>query len=83
MKMRFSSIFKLANVVKLTKVILEISHKNLDFSKWKTLKRLVYFLRAVELWATFDIQIELTLANELTLEMLQKLHFLKNSQQSP
>ena len=30
-------------------------------SKWQTLKQTVYFLRAVEFWPTFNIQIDITL----------------------
>ena len=39
-------------------------------TKWKTLKRPVYFLRAVEFWATLDIQTDITLA--IFWEKLQK-----------
>ena len=60
MKTRLSNIFK--TVTKLTKVILESSYKVLQVtSKWKTLKQPIYFLKAVELWPTFNIQIDITL----------------------
>ena len=45
----------------LTKVILESSYIVLqDTPTPKTLKRTVCFLKAVEFWATFDIQIDIT-----------------------
>ena len=53
--------FYTANVTKLTKVILESTYRVLQV-KSKTLKQPVYFLRAVEFWPTFDIQIDITLA---------------------
>ena len=63
METRFSNIFKTTNVTKLTKVILGSSYRVLQVtSKWKTLKQLAYFLRAVQFWPTFDIQINVTLA---------------------
>ena len=52
--------FYTANVTKLTKVILESTYRVLQV-KSKTLKQPVYFLRAVEFWPTFDIQIDITL----------------------
>ena len=48
----------------------------LKSSKWKTLKQPVYFLRAVEFWPTFDIQISLTLA--IFWGKVTKLHFFRN-----
>ena len=63
METRLFNIFKTANVTKLTKAILESSYRVLQVtSRWKTLKQPVYFLRAVEFWSTFDIQIDITLA---------------------
>ena len=63
METRFSYIFKTANVMKLTRAILENSYRvQQATSKWKTLDRSIYFLRTVEVWATFDVQISITLA---------------------
>ena len=63
METRLSNIFKTTNATNLTKVILESSYRVLQVtSKWKTLKQPVYFLKAVELCPTFDIQIDITLA---------------------
>ena len=51
------------NVTNLTKVIQESSFRVLQVtSKLKALKQPVYFLKAVESCATFDIQIDITLA---------------------
>ena len=42
--------------------ILQSSYRVLQVkSKWKTLKQPAYFLRAIEFWPTFDIQIDITL----------------------
>ena len=54
MEKRLFNIFKTINVAKLTKTILK--------TIWKTLKQSVYFLKAVEFWPIFDIQISITLA---------------------
>ena len=63
MEKRLSDIFKSANVTKLTKAILKSSYRFLHVrSKWKTLRQLVYFLKAIEFWPTFDIQMNITLA---------------------
>ena len=63
METRLSNIFKTTNATNLTKVILESSYRVLQVTfKWKTLKQPVYFLKAVELCPTFDIQIDITLA---------------------
>ena len=63
METRWCNIFKTTNVMKLTKAILKSSYRVLQVtSQWKTLKQPVYFLRAVEFWPTFDIQISITLA---------------------
>ena len=54
------NIFKTKNVTKLTKAIRESSFIVLQgTSTQKTLKRPVYFLKTVEFWAAFDIQIEI------------------------
>ena len=63
MEKRLSSIFKTKNATKLTNTILKSSYRVLQVTyKWKTLKQPVYFLRAVEFWPIFDIQISITLA---------------------
>ena len=63
METRLSNIFKTTNVMNLTKVIQQNSYRVLQVtSKWKTLKQPVYFLKAVEFWPTFDIQVDITLA---------------------
>ena len=63
METRLPNIFKSTNVTKLTKFIVESSYTVLQVtSKWKTLKQPVYFNRAVELWSTFDIRFDMTLA---------------------
>ena len=59
MEKRFSNIFKTTNV---RKVDQDHSKMFLVTSKWKILKQIVYLLRAVELWPTFDIQISINLA---------------------
>ena len=47
--------------MKLTKAILERIHRVPQVtSKWKMLKRPVYLLRAIEVWAIFDTQIDIT-----------------------
>ena len=76
MEKRLPNIFKITNVTKLTKAILKNSYRVLRVtSKWKTLKQLVYFLRAAEFWPTFDMQISITLA--IFLEKLQNYAFTK------
>ena len=63
METRMSNIFKTTNIKNLTKVIQQNSYRVLQVtSKWKTLKQPVYFLKAVEFWPTFDIQVDITLA---------------------
>ena len=63
METRMSNIFKTTNIKNLTKVIQQNSYRVLQVtSKWKTLKQNVYFLKAVEFWPTFDIQVDITLA---------------------
>ena len=63
METRLPNIFKSTNVTKLTKFIVESSYTVLQVtSKWKTLKQPVYVNRAVELWSTFDIRFDMTLA---------------------
>ena len=62
METRLPNILKTTKVTKLTKTILEKSYRVLQvISKLKKLKRPVYILRAVVFWATFDIQIDITL----------------------
>ena len=74
METRLSNIFKTTNVTNLTKVIQQSSYRVLQVtSKWKTLKQPVYFLKAVELWPTFDIQVDITLT--VFREKLQKHTF--------
>ena len=63
METRLSSIFKTTNVTNLTKVIQQKFYRVLQVtSKWKTLKQVVFFLKAVEFWPTFDTQVDITLA---------------------
>ena len=63
METKFSNIFKATNVTNLTKVNQQNSYRILQVtSKRKTLKQPVYFLKAVEFWPTFDIQVDITLA---------------------
>ena len=63
MEKRLFNILKTRNVTKLTKAILKNFDRVLLVTlKWKTLKEPTYFLRAVEFWSTFDIQICITLA---------------------
>ena len=63
------------------KVILENSFRVLKVtSKWKTLEQPVYFLRAVDFWPTFDIQIDITFG--YILEKIAKLRFLESPQHS-
>ena len=63
METGLSNIFKTTNVTNLTKVIQQNSYRVLQLtSKWKTLKQPVLFLKAVEFWSTFDIQVDITLA---------------------
>ena len=63
MEKRLSNIFKTTNVSKLTKAVLENSYRVLQVTtKWKTLKQPVYFLRTIQFWPNFDIQIAITLA---------------------
>ena len=55
-------IFKTTNVTKLAEAILNPSYRVLQVtSKWKALKQLVYFLKTVEFWPTFNIQIGIVL----------------------
>ena len=85
MEKRLSSIFKTTNVTKSIKAILKSSYIVLQVtSKWKTLKQPVCFVRAVEFWPTFDIQISIILAifwKKLPNYTFQKPHrsFLKHS----
>ena len=63
MEARLSNIFKTTSVTNLTRVIQQNSYRVLQvISKWKTLKQPVYFLKAVEVWPTFDIHVDITLA---------------------
>ena len=63
MEPSLSNIFKTTNVTNLTKVILESSYRVLQVTcKWKALKQLICFLKAVEFYPTFDIQIDIILA---------------------
>ena len=49
--------------MKLTNAILESFYRVLQVTfKWKTLKQFAYILRAIDCWATFDIQIDIYLA---------------------
>ena len=64
MEKRLSNIFKTSNVAKLTKAILESSYR-----------KLLYFLKAVECWPTFYIEIGITLT--IFLEKLQNRTFEK------
>ena len=62
METTLSNIFKTTNITKLTKTNLKSSYRILQVTfKWKTLKQPVYFLKAVEFYSTFDIQIDITL----------------------
>ena len=77
METRLSNIFKTTNVTNLTKVIQQNSYRVLQVtSKWKTLKQPVYFLKAIEFWPTFDIQVYITLA--IFREKLQTTPFRKS-----
>ena len=67
MEMRLSNIFKTTNISKLIKAILENSHR--------VLQDPVYFLRAVEFCATFDIQIAINFS--IFWEKLQSCTFQK------
>ena len=63
METRLSNIFQTTNVTNLTKIIQKSSYRVLQVtSKWKTLKQPIYFLKAVEFWPTFDIQVDIALA---------------------
>ena len=63
MEKKLANIFKTTKVTRFIKFLPESSYIVLQVkSKSKTLKQPVYFLRAVEFWPTFDIQIEITLA---------------------
>ena len=63
MEARFSNILKATNVTKLTKVILESCYRVLQVTcKPKTVNQSLYLLRAVEIWATFDIQTDIIFA---------------------
>ena len=63
METRLSNIFRTTNVTNLTNVIQQNSYRVLRvISKWNTLKKPVYFLKAVEFWSDFDIQVDITLA---------------------
>ena len=77
METRLFNIIKTTNLTKLTKVILESSYRVVKvISKWKTLKETVYFLKAVEVCRTSDIQIGYILGK------VAKLHFLETPQTS-
>ena len=76
METRLSNIFKTTNVTNLNKVIQESSYRVLKVtSKQKTLKQPVYFLKTVEFFSTFNIQIAITLA--IFWEKLQNYTFQK------
>ena len=63
METRLPSIFKTTNLTKFTKTILESSFEVMQvISKRNTLKWPLYYLRAVEFWATFGIQIDINFA---------------------
>ena len=63
MEKRLRNIFRTTNAKTLTMAILESIYRVLQFrSNQKTPKQHFCFLRAVELWPTFDIQINITLA---------------------
>ena len=63
METRLSNIFRTTNVTNLTNVIQQNSYRVLRvISKWNTLKKPVYFLKEVEFWSDFDIQVDITLA---------------------
>ena len=76
METRLFNIFKTTNVTNSTKVIQESSYRVLQVtSKQKTLKH--YFLKAVEFYSTFDIQIAIALAifwEKLQNYTIQKTH---------
>ena len=57
MEMRLYNIFKTANIANFTKAILKRSYRVLQ-----VVKQPAYFLKAVGLCSTFDIQIDITLA---------------------
>ena len=63
METRLSNILKTTSVTNLIKGIQQNSYRVLQVkSKWKTLKQPVYFLKAVEFWPIFDIQVDITSA---------------------
>ena len=65
---------KLKSCYRVQKAILKSSYRVPQVvSKWKTLKQPVYFLRFIEFWPIFDIQITTTLA--IFLEKLQNQTF--------
>ena len=80
-KMNMSNTFKITNITNLTNVIQQYSCRVLQVtSKWKTLKQPVYFLKAIEFWPTFDIQVDITLA--IFWLKVAKPHFLESPQKS-
>ena len=74
METRLSNFLKTTTVTKLTKAILESSYRARQVkSKWKLLMQTGYFLRVVEFWPTFDMEIDISLA--ILWEKLQNYTF--------
>ena len=70
---------KTTNVTKWTKVIQESSYRVVQVTfKWKILKQLLYFLKAVKFRPTFDIQIDITF--DYIFENIPKPHLLESPQ---
>ena len=66
--------FKTKNVTNLTKVTQQNSYRVLQVtSKWKTLKQPICFIKAVEFWPTFDIQVDIKVAKPHLLENQRSL----------
>ena len=78
METRLSNFFKTTNVTNFTKVILKTSYSVLQVTfKQETLKQPIYFLKAVEFYSTFDIQIDIILVifrEKLQNHTFQKAH---------
>ena len=63
METRLSNIFKTANIMNLTIIILQSYYRVLQVTcKWKTLKQPICFLKAAEFCHTFDFQSDIALA---------------------
>ena len=80
-KMNMSNTFKITNITNLTNVIQQYSCRVLQVtSKWKTPKQPVYFLKAIEFWPSFDIQVDITLV--IFWLKVAKPHLLESPQKS-